>query len=399
MKVLMVTRGIPYPLNHGSYLRLYHLARELALSHELHLIVLYDGQQNLNLVENIKSIFKSVEICQVPRKSSSALVRGIMMRSARRRFIQKINLTLEKGCFDVVHFHNSDTAYYGLGVENCSVPLVLDCVDCLSLLFKRNQKHTTSGIVQWLKCAYHSCRLARFEKQILSFFCSTVVVSPADADELRNSGVLADIRVIPNGVDTSAFSFDGEVANRAESEKRLVFIGNMDFKPNIHAMIYFVGTILPLVNKMTDDVVLQIVGGNPSSEVLRMGDVDGVEVMGYVPDVRSYLHEATVVVIPMVSGGGIKNKVLEAFSMTKAVVTTPMGIEAIEEVQDNVHALIADTAESFACSVVRLLNDKQRRVRLGGNARFLVEEVYSWKSEAQLFTDLYENVQALSDVN
>jgi glycosyltransferase involved in cell wall biosynthesis len=103
-----------------------------------------------------------------------------------------------------------------------------------------------------------------------------------------------------------------------------------------------------------------------------------VEVTGAVPQIGPYFERATIVVVPLLSGGGTRLKILEAFAAGRAVVSTTIGAEGLD-VGHEEHLLVADGAETFAAETTRLLRDGALRARRAGAARRLAEERYDWK--------------------
>jgi glycosyltransferase involved in cell wall biosynthesis len=201
----------------------------------------------------------------------------------------------------------------------------------------------------------------------------TVAVSEADRTLLTACAPGADIRAIPTGVDTSYFHPNGAV----EAPSTLVFTGSMDWYPNEDAIMYFMDAILPEVRREVPGVSLAIVGRDPTDRLRVAAAAAGVRVTGTVADVRPYVAEASVYVVPLRVGGGTRLKIFEALAMGKAVVSTRVGAEGLPIVSDR-HFLQADGPAAFARAVISLLKDPARRRALGMAGRSLVEERYSW---------------------
>src|SRR5207249_9321009 len=127
---------------------------------------------------------------------------------------------------------------------------------------------------------------------------------------------------------------------------------------------YFVQEAWPLIRRARPQARFRIVGRNPPRNVRRLERVEGVEVVGTVPDVRPYLAAASVVVVPLLVGGGTRIKIFEAMAMGKAVVSTRIGAEGLP-VNSGEHLLLADSPVDFADAVLQLLNDDAERGRIG----------------------------------
>jgi glycosyltransferase involved in cell wall biosynthesis len=184
-------------------------------------------------------------------------------------------------------------------------------------------------------------------------------------------------------VDTDYFRPDATVADDAA----LVFTGAMDWLPNEDAVLFFVETILPRIQARVPNATLTVVGRNPSPKLLaRLQGRRDVRVTGRVDDIRPFLRRSSVYVIPLRVGGGTRIKAFEAMAMGKPVVSTPIGVEGLR-VEDGRHVVLADDADAFAAAVLDLLQDPERRHRLGRDARDLVEREFSWDRAAAAFAE------------
>jgi glycosyltransferase involved in cell wall biosynthesis len=163
----------------------------------------------------------------------------------------------------------------------------------------------------------------------------------------------------------------------------------MDWYPNEDAVLYFINAILPYIQREVPAVRLTVVGRNPTCRVRTAAEKVDVKVTGTVPDVRPYVSEAAVYVVPLRIGGGTRLKIFEALAMGKAVVSTTVGAEGLPLVAGE-HFVQADDPIDFARNVIWLLGDPDRRKALGAAGRRLVEERYSWSQVAREFETLCE---------
>ena len=156
----------------------------------------------------------------------------------------------------------------------------------------------------------------------------------------------------------------------------------MDWLPNEDAVFYFVEAILPQIQRRIPDATLRVVGRRPSSRLMALaGRNDHVEVTGGVEDIRAYVRDASVYVVPLRIGGGTRLKIFEAMAMGKAVVATSVGAEGLP-VEHGKDIILTDDPAEFAEAVSALLANPAAREKLGKAARSLVEEKYSWASAA-----------------
>lgn len=210
----------------------------------------------------------------------------------------------------------------------------------------------------------------------------SLVVSPVDKRCLDAiAGVPEKTRVLLNGVDVPAAP-----TGVAKEPGRLIFTGNMNFPPNYEAAIWFIDKVLPLISRRRPDVRFIVAGRNPTPELLgRAGE--RVSVLGAVEDMRVEIARSALYVAPLVSGGGFKNKVLEAIASGTYLTATSMAVEflpaAIRE-----KLLLAETAEDFAGHVLRVLEDPARYDALLPTLQQMLRDEFTWSGRAGELLDI-----------
>jgi glycosyltransferase involved in cell wall biosynthesis len=213
-----------------------------------------------------------------------------------------------------------------------------------------------------------------------------VVVSEADGRQLSTIVPAASVVVVPNGVDVTAF--------RPEPgrEDGLVFVGGSNWFPNRDALEYFCQEVLPCIRRRCGErVPVRWVGRCTDDARRQYWDRFGVELTGYVDDVRPAIRDAACYVVPMRVGGGTRVKIVDAWAMGKAVVSTSIGCEGLA-VADGVNILTRDDPEGFAEGVQMVLTDCELRSRLGRNARETAERWYSWEVIAGEMLSAYRDL-------
>jgi glycosyltransferase involved in cell wall biosynthesis len=163
----------------------------------------------------------------------------------------------------------------------------------------------------------------------------------------------------------------------------------MNYGPTIEAVRYFVEDILPLIRERLPEVQFHIVGAKPTEQVTRLAS-PGVMVHGQVPDMRPYYRKASVVVVPLLRGGGTRLKILEAAASGKPVVSTSLGAEGLD-LTPGQDLLVADSASEFADSVIRLVENRERRQQLGRSAR-QASRAHDWQSIETQFCCIVERL-------
>ena len=229
-------------------------------------------------------------------------------------------------------------------------------------------------------------RFRTFEQAAWRYVDGCAVTSVREAEIVRSHAAETPIAVVPNGVDLAYF----RPADVEPARGTAVFNGVLDYRPNLDAAYYLVDEVWPLVAARYRGAALTIVG-RASPAVVRRLQRPGVTVAGEVADVRPYLADASVVLVPIRMGGGTRLKVVEGLAMGKAMVSTSLGCEGVD-VRDGEHLLVADAPPAFAAAVVRLLEDAELARALGSAGRARMEEQYSWELACERIEELYSRV-------
>jgi glycosyltransferase involved in cell wall biosynthesis len=401
MKILVISPRPPYPLHGGFEVRVYPLFRELSRRNDLTLLCRTYRDLDTNTIEKLDSVFSHVEMFRVQKlQPEDRRRRSIFSRLTHlvapppeyhdtSTYCEELDISikqkLESGEFDIVQVLGLNMMRYFTDFEKYAA--VCDAVDDYSLFCYRTiWKQTRAAdkirfFMEWIATR-------RFEGRYVSRFKEVVLVSPVDARVMKSVCPSAKVSIIPNGVDSDFFKPGCTGTDRPI----VVFTGVMDYEPNVTGALYFIESILPQVQKSVPGVSFKIVGRDPDPKLVELSHrLPNVEVTGFVEDMRPHFDEALVYVSPLRSGAGIKNKILEAWSMGKPVVATRMSCDGLSY-EDGHDILIADKPAEFADAVVRLLIDPELRSRLGQNGRQRVVNQYSWRVQAERFQTIYERI-------
>ncbi|MBI4536549.1 MAG: glycosyltransferase [candidate division NC10 bacterium] len=228
-----------------------------------------------------------------------------------------------------------------------------------------------STVAQRLAAAIECRWVRRFERRVLSGFPAAVVLTRSEYDQARAMAPALRIHRIPLLVDTDRLLPRPLVPD----SPCIAFCGTMSYPPNAEAVLRLAASILPLVRARFPGLKCYVVGRNPTAEVRACAD-PRVIVTGEVDEVAPYLLRADVIVVPLLTGAGMRTKILEAWALARPVVSTSLGADGLEY-QDGENLLIADDDASFAEKVCFLLAHPEAGRQIGRNARATVERVYS----------------------
>jgi len=251
--------------------------------------------------------------------------------------------------------------------------VVQDYIDSPVLIHKRS---IGIGFITRMLYGIEMYKLKRWERRLVTAVDLSIYISDIDANanELLNENAMTKVVVIPNGI----YKDDFNVRPNMAEEYSMGFIGNMSYQPNIDAVLYLINEIfLPLYEK-DQSISCVIVGRNPGSAIVKLGCHPGVSVTGEVDNVPEYLAKMCIAVFPMISGGGVQNKVLDALFAGKPVITTTIGNEGIDA-SDGEELIICDNPVCAQNSITHLLYDTAFRNRLGEKGKHFVVNKFSWE--------------------
>jgi polysaccharide biosynthesis protein PslH len=392
VRVLYICHRIPYPPNKGEKIRAFHQLRGIASRHEVDLFTLADQPEDLAHRPALQQYCREVTVA--PLNASLARLRSLPYLFTRTPLTipcfdsaelhRAVRSALARRSYDRIFVYCSAMAQYAEGVG--SIPILTDLVDVDS--DKWLQYATSSHFPFSAVYRREGLRLRDYERKICQRSARVLVTTEREASLAREVLGINNVDVVSNGVDGEYFSPTAFPPNASAAS--IIFTGDMSYRPNEDAAAHFALQVFPLVRRVYRDARFLIVGRNPTRKTRRLSQVDGVEVTGFVPDVRTYLAKAHVAVAPFLIAAGIQNKILEAMAYGLPVVATSRTTQGLcPIVADMVDT--GDTAEEMAARVVLLLRDCRLAHSKGIDGRQRVAGEYKWAQSLDRLLELLEN--------
>jgi sugar transferase (PEP-CTERM/EpsH1 system associated) len=380
MKILIIDEELPYPPNTGKRIRSFNLARRIARFHDVHYLAYGSSNSKSFRIFQKEKLNPIVVQNRIPEKS------GIL-------FYIRLAINLFSPYPYIVSSHHSSafSKIFKAAVDDIHPDLIIcewspysiyvkNITSSKKLIVAHNIEHriwqryyeNEKNIFKKWYIKKQWIKVKKFEQSAAGWVNAATSVSDIERLELleMNQSLIAE--TIENGVDLEYFA-----GNDEESNNSMVFVGSMNWRPNQDAIAYFVNEIFPIIKQEIPDATATFVGQNPPPHISQLNKIEGINIVGQVDDVRPYIRKAAVYVVPLRIGGGTRLKIIEAFAMEKAVVSTSIGAEGLD-IAEGENIVIADSPEKFAMEIMKLFGDQKRRQNLGKAGRHLVEEKYGW---------------------
>jgi glycosyltransferase involved in cell wall biosynthesis len=392
MKVLLLTQVLPYPPDSGPKIKTWNVIKYLALHHEVMLVSFVRGDRSDD-VGHLEKYCCAVHTVPMERGALRDLwyvglsfltnQPFLMVRDDRVAMRRLVDRLASETRFDVAHADQLNMAQYAARVPGAR--RVLDAHNALWLLYKRLWGTMGPGPQKWL-LGRDWRLLKRYEGRMCREFDAVLAVSEEDKAALREAvGRPVDITVIPIAIDTD----EVPVIERDARAGHILHIGTMYWPPNVDAVNWFVSQVYPLIRQQRPDVQFDVVGSRPPAELLALNDAGlGINVTGYVKDPTPYQRQAAVMVVPLLAGGGMRVKILNALAAGIPIVSTSLGCEGIE-VTPGQDILLGDTPEAFAAQVLRVLEYPDLGRQLAANGRKLLQERYDSRCACRRLDEVY----------
>lgn len=397
-RVLYLTQVLPYPLSTGARVRQYYVLRQLARTHEVTLVSFVRDDDKPEHVAHLKTICHAVHTVPMVRsrwRDGRAAIKGLFTRIPiviARDEIVPMQQTLARlqasESFEVVHADQVSMSKYGL--LSRTARHVLDLHNAMYLVTERLAAHETNPLRR-LALQREARALARYEAELCAQYDQVTFVTDEDRKLIEQQISRWKVRVpdrrfttIPICIDPA----DKQPIEPVAQPRRITALGVMFWPPNAEGVLWFAQEIWPRIHAQHPQLIFTVVGKNPPAYLTQLHGTNGIEVLGFVPEVETILAETAVFVVPLRAGGGMRVKILDTWSWGLPIVSTGIGAEGID-IRDGENILIADTPEAFSTAVLRAVNDPDLNQRLRCNGRRWVEEKYDWKTIYRAWDEVY----------
>lgn len=380
MKLFVLLSRFPYPLEKGDKLRAFHQIRELAASFEIHLVCLTDKKIDKAWEAEVKQYCRTLHIF----KLNKAL---IYLNTAKQFFTdkpyqvgyfyqhaiqRKINQLIADIRPDHIYCQLIRTAEYVKNFQH--IPKTIDYMDALAKGMLRRSE-IARGIRKQLFQS-EARRLGAYENRIFDYFNHHTIISAQDRKLIQHPSA-QQIAVIENGIGPEFLDY----STQHEKKYDLIFIGNLNYPPNIECAEFIAKQLVPELKKRGLSPSVLISGANPHQRLLKLA-TDQIAIRGWVPDIRTSYCSGRIFVAPLFIGTGLQNKLLEAMALGLPCITTSLVNNALGAAEGK-ELLIGENASEFADAVEKLIASPAMASDLATAGKNFVASTYSWKKSTE----------------
>lgn len=400
MKILMISATFPYPPTlGGTPVRTFNLLKQLSRHHEITLVTQRSAEVTDGEVEALRGWVHQLQ--WFPRPTMASLQRGVVGKLARfgqfvitgrppsvtygavpemQRWIED---WVTQGQAEAIACEHSVNEVFVQPAYRRYLKKIV--VNVHSSLYGTLVNQLQTGTAEKpLRDRLSLSLMHRYERDFAQKFTDIVLTTEEDRRFFAPLQHRVPLHVIPNGVDLAEIPY----RTTDPGGYQLVFVGAMDYIANVDTAQYLAQTLLPALQRRYPQATLTLVGARPTPAVQALGHLPGVTVTGRVPSVVTYLHQATVCVVPMRIGFGIKNKTLEAMAAGVPVVASDRGLEGLA-VEHPLRALRANTTGDYVEAIGRLFGDAALRATLSREARALIENEFTWERVGEKYEQVF----------
>jgi len=377
--LLITTSRFPFPLEKGDKLRAFHQIKALSKTYDIILCSITRQDIKHEWKNELDTYCKSVHIFKLNyilllwntfKKvfSNMPFQIGYFYQKSIHKQINKI---ISHSKPDLIYCQLIRTAEYVKNIH--SIPKTLDYMDALGSGLSRRGEN--AKFLPKIILNLEANRVKLYENKIFDYFNYHTIISVQD-QKLIQHPQHKDIKIIPNGIDSYFYNYTNK---NLKKEYDLVFVGNLNYPPNIESCTYIINQILPLFKAKGIELTVLLSGANPNQKIKQFDSLKNVTVTGWVDDIRESYLKGKIFIAPLFIGTGLQNKLLEAMALNIPCITTSLANNALGAKPDS-ELLIADTLTEFESAIDLLLNNQDELTKIAENGHYFVKTNFDWEN-------------------
>ncbi len=382
MKILQLCKKFPYPLKDGESLAVTHLSQAMnQLGCEVTLLSMNTTKHYFDLVDlpSSYSHYHSIHTVTIdnrikPKDAFFNLFSATSYHVARfisLDFKKQLIQLLKNNKFDIIQLETMYLAPYIQVIRQyCNAPIVMRAHNIEHEIWERVAENSKFLLIKWY-LKYLTSKLKKYEISCLKDYDLLVAITKRDLNLYQNLGYRKSALVIPVGIEKQSYEPNYKSYQKYPS---LSFIGALDWIPNQEGLIWFLDNVWNKLSAQYPRLQFHIAGRHAPKSILQL-QIPNVVVHGEVPDAKAFINQHSIMVVPLLSGSGIRVKILEGMALGRVIVTTSIGVEGIEAVNGK-EIMIADSAIAFANCIETCIENNSKLEQVGQQAKKLIDSEF-----------------------
>lgn len=378
----VILSRIPFPLDKGDKLRAYHQLKSLSNAYDIHLCCLADKPITELQASELKKITVSLTVHVLNKWVRYwQLLMGLMSPKPfqvhyfyQKKIKKATGKQIEVLSPDLIYCQLIRVAEYVKHIHH--IPKTLDYMDALSMGMMR-QASINKGSKRYLM-KVEGERLKRYENRIFDYFNHHTIISEQDKQFISHTANYT-IKVVPNGIDGSFLNYKETI----KKEYDLVFVGNLNYAPNIDSCLFIIDELLPALVRRYPDIKILLAGTSPHEKIVeRAKSIESITISGWVDDIRASYLSSKICIAPLFIGTGLQNKLLESMALGVPCVTTNLANNALKA-KPNTDILIANTLQEFVSKIENLMTDQKLYTTISESGKLFVKHHFNWEASSK----------------
>jgi glycosyltransferase involved in cell wall biosynthesis len=400
MTLLQITNRIPYPLTDGGAIAVYNVTKYMHLAGNK--VILASLNTNKHYQEpSVMEEFAEVHTTNI--KTDLSLLNAVnnllfssipynIQRFLSQEFSELLQKLIQKYNPDIIQLEGLHLCLYIHAIQSVSkAPIILRAHNVEFEIWERLAKNE-KNLLKKLYLKNLSKKIRKFEIDHINLLDGIIAISSKDAKQFLEWGFKGPITYVPVGVSEKWLS---QPLIFEEPIKKIGFLGSLEWLPNVQGLEWFLNNIWLEFHKNFPKIELHIAGRNPSKKVLNW-NYPNVKIHGEVPDALKFLQQFSLLIVPLLSGSGMRVKVIESMALGKCIITSNVGAEGIE-IENKKNILIADTPQEWLNMLNLAVQNMNIIKEIGFNARSFVKEHYQWENLVCKMINFYQQFNVLQN--
>lgn len=407
MTILQLCHKPPYPSVDGGTIAMHQVTKGLLkLGHKVKVLALHTHKHPLNVSElpaeyvaqtAIETVFVDTRI--KPVDALKYLVSGTSYNIARfcsEEFSSLIEKTISRQNFDIVHFESLFTAPYTSIVRKHSGARLVYRAHNVEYEIWEKMAQNCGISLKKIYMSILSTQLRKYETSAIKKFDGIAAISPDDAAKLKGFAYSVPVIAFPAGIEIPDV-LPSPRMSKDITQIKLFYIGSFDWMPNTEGVLWFLRNSWPLIHSKNKHIRM-VIAGRSMPSIIRNYKTPNITIMGEVPDARSFMNENDVMIVPLLSGSGIRIKIIEAMSLGKPVVATPAAASGIPY-RNGCGMVVAKEPKKLAEEVLAIASDRNDLHAIGEKAFRFAKQHYNNNDAIEKLTEFYRQLSGGADIS